>query len=128
MNNKLCKPICIYIQSHNILNKQSRSDFFLRKKKKKEKNLKKKDVCPFLLLENSRPLSVPWELYYYYYYYIASVVSDSVRPNRRQPTRLRHPWDSPGKNTGVGCHFLMKSSGHWILLCGRIFFVMNWCF
>ena len=35
-------------------------------------------------------------------------MSDSVRPNRRQPTRLRHPWDSPGKNTGVGCHFLLQ--------------------
>ena len=35
------------------------------------------------------------------------VVSDSVRPHRRQPTRLPHPWDSPGKNTGVGCHFLL---------------------
>ena len=33
---------------------------------------------------------------------IASVVSDSVWPHRRQPTRLCHPWDSPGKNTGVG--------------------------
>ena len=30
-------------------------------------------------------------------------MSDSVRPHRRQPSRLRHPWDSPGKNTGVGC-------------------------
>ena len=35
-----------------------------------------------------------------------SVVSDSVRPHRQQPTRLPHPWDSPGKNTGVGCNFL----------------------
>ena len=35
-----------------------------------------------------------------------SVVSDSMRPHRWQPTRLPHPWDSPGKNTGVGCHFL----------------------
>ena len=33
-------------------------------------------------------------------------MSDSVRPHRRQPTRLPSPWDSPGKNTGVGCHFL----------------------
>ena len=33
---------------------------------------------------------------------VASVVSHPVRPHRRQPTRLRHPWDSPGKNTGVG--------------------------
>ena len=39
---------------------------------------------------------------------VASVVSDSVRPHRRQPTRLCHPWDSPGKNTGVGCHFLLQ--------------------
>ena len=31
-----------------------------------------------------------------------------MRPHRRQPTRLRHPWDSPGKNTGVGCHFLLQ--------------------
>ena len=35
-------------------------------------------------------------------------MSDSVRPPRRQPTRLHHPWDSPGKNTGVGCHFLLQ--------------------
>ena len=39
---------------------------------------------------------------------VASVVSDSVRPHIRQPTRLPHPWDSPGKNTGVGCHFLLQ--------------------
>ena len=37
-----------------------------------------------------------------------SVVSDSVRPHRRQPNRLLCPWDSPGKNTGVGCHFLLQ--------------------
>ena len=35
-------------------------------------------------------------------------MSDSVQPHRWQPTRLRHPWDSPGKNTGVGCHFLLQ--------------------
>ena len=39
---------------------------------------------------------------------VASVVSDSVRPHRRQPTSLPRPWDSPGKNTGVGCHFLLQ--------------------
>ena len=33
---------------------------------------------------------------------------NSVRPRRRQPTRLCRPWDSPGKNTGVGCHFLLQ--------------------
>ena len=35
-------------------------------------------------------------------------LSDSVRSHRRQPTRLPRPWDSPGKNTGVGCHFLLQ--------------------
>ena len=35
-------------------------------------------------------------------------MSDSVRPHRQQPTRLPHPWDSPGKNTGVGCHVLLQ--------------------
>ena len=40
--------------------------------------------------------------------YVASVVSDPVQPHRWQPTRLPRPWDSPGKNTGVGCHFLLQ--------------------
>ena len=35
-------------------------------------------------------------------------MSDSARPHRWQPTRLPRPWDSPGKNTGVGCHFLLQ--------------------
>ena len=35
-------------------------------------------------------------------------MSKSVGPHRQQPTRLHHPWDSPGKNTGVGCHFLLQ--------------------
>ena len=35
-------------------------------------------------------------------------MSDSVQPHRRQPTRLPRPWDSPSKNTGVGCHFLLQ--------------------
>ena len=39
---------------------------------------------------------------------VTSVVSNSVWPHRWQPTRLRCPWDSPGKNTGVGCHFLLQ--------------------
>ena len=43
-------------------------------------------------------------------------------PHRRQPTRLPRPWDSPGKNTGVGCHFLfqcikVKSASEVALLC-----------
>ena len=35
-------------------------------------------------------------------------MSNSVQPHGRQPTRLPRPWDSPGKNTGVGCHFLLQ--------------------
>ena len=35
-------------------------------------------------------------------------MSNSVRPHKQQPTRLPCPWDSPGKNTGVGCHFLFQ--------------------
>ena len=36
------------------------------------------------------------------------IVSDSMRPHRWQPTRLPRPWDSLGKNIGVGCHFLLQ--------------------
>ena len=51
-----------------------------------------------------------------------SVMSDSVRPHKWQPTRLPRPWDSPGKNIGVGCHFLLqcmkvKSEGEVAQLC-----------
>ena len=35
-------------------------------------------------------------------------MSNSVQPHRQQPTRLRCPWYSPGKNTGVGCHFPLQ--------------------
>ena len=46
--------------------------------------------------------------FYHCYCQVTSVMSDSVRPHRWQPTRLPCPWDSPGKNTGVGCHFLLQ--------------------
>ena len=35
-------------------------------------------------------------------------MSDSVQPHRQQPTRFLCPWDSPGNNTGMGCHFLLQ--------------------
>ena len=44
-----------------------------------------------------------------------SVMSDSLQPHEPQPTRLLCPWDSPGKNTGVSCHFLLQCS----LLTGK---------
>ena len=39
---------------------------------------------------------------------VTSVLSDSMQPCRLQPSRLLRLWDSPGKNTGVGCHFLFQ--------------------
>ena len=58
-------------------------------------------------------------------------MSDSVQPHRRQPTRLRSPWDSPGKNTGVGCHFLLqrmkvKSESEVAQLCLTLSDPMDW--
>ena len=47
-------------------------------------------------------------IFWYICCYVTSVVSNSVRHHRRQPTRLPRPWDSPGKNTGVCCHFLLQ--------------------
>ena len=41
------------------------------------------------------------------------VVSDSLRPHGLQPTRLLCPWDFPGKNTGVGCHFLLRYTSYY---------------
>ena len=43
---------------------------------------------------------------------IPSVMSDSSRPHRLQPTRLLCPWDSPGKSTGIGCHCLLQFSSY----------------
>ena len=44
----------------------------------------------------------------------------TVGPQRRQPTRLRRPWDSPGKNTGVGCHFLLQCMKVKSLICVQL--------
>ena len=48
---------------------------------------------------------------------VASVMSDSVQPQRRQPSSLPRPWDSPGKNTGVGCHFLLQVEAQMLQIC-----------
>ena len=47
---------------------------------------------------------------------VTSVMCDSVQPHRRQPTRLLCPWDSSGKNTGVGCHSFSNACMHAKLL------------
>ena len=53
---------------------------------------------------------------------IASVVLDSLQPYEPQPARLLSPWDTPGKNIGVGCHALIQGiflaqGSNWYLLC-----------
>ena len=50
--------------------------------------------------------------------WVASVGFNSVRPHRWQPTRLPSPWDSPGKNTGVVCHFLLSITQSKIMTSG----------
>ena len=52
------------------------------------------------------PLEIP-SCWFYCSQCVRSVVSDSVQPYGLQSARLLCPWDSPGKNTGVGCHFLL---------------------
>ena len=60
------------------------------------------------LLPSQQALMENWGFLPLYCCCVSLVVSDSVRPHKRQPTRLPHPWDSPGKNTAVGCHFLLQ--------------------
>ena len=61
-----------------------------------------------------------------------SVVSDSLRPHERQPTGLLCPWDSPGNNTGVGCHsllqgvFLTQQSNPGLLHCRQILYRLSY--
>ena len=60
------------------------------------------------------------------------VVSDSLRPHRLQPTGLLCPWDSPGKNIGVGCHlflqriFLTQGSNLGLQHCRQILYHLNY--
>ena len=68
--------------------------------------------CPFLFtLLLLRP-ALHWALIFLFrclcVYSVASVVSDSLWPSEPQPARLLCPWESPGKNTGVGCHALLQ--------------------
>ena len=65
-------------------------------------------VMPSNHLVLCSPLLLPLCLQWLCCCWVTSVVSYSLRPHRRQPTRLCHPWVSPGKNTGVGCHFLLQ--------------------
>ena len=69
-------------------------------------------------LDTTERLNTYINIYYLYIYIHAytrcvcacSVVSDSLQPQAIQPARLLCPWDSPGKNTGVGCHALLQKT------------------
>ena len=53
------------------------------------------------------------------------VVFDSLRPHGLQPTRLLHPWNFPGKSTGVGCHFLLHGSNLGLPHCRQMLYHLN---
>ena len=81
--------------------------------------------------ENVVHLYLQWNIIQpYYYYYVNSVMSDSQRPHGLQPTRLFHPWDFPGKSTGVGCHCLLRVVSYdplyfWVVCCDFSIFISN---
>ena len=62
----------------------------------------------FILLRNEFYRGMVDVQYYMLLLLLSRFSCVTVRPHRRQPTRLPHPWDSPGKNTGVACHFLLQ--------------------
>ena len=74
--------------------------------------------CPSLGPYRLSPLLLwgpfSWSLHFQLHFLLCicvfscSVVSDSLQPHVLWPARLLCPWDSPGKNTGVGCHFLLQ--------------------
>ena len=62
--------------------------------------------------------------WYVHGYYVDSVVSDSLEPCG--PIRLLYPWDSPGKNTGMGCHFLLQEIFPILDSNSRILRLLHW--
>ena len=70
-------------------------------------------VCPYLLCGsiNQNVIFLSFFLFSFAAHAAAAKSLQScptLRPHRRQPTRLPHTWDSPGKNTAVGCHSLLQ--------------------
>ena len=59
-------------------------------------------------LTDAEDIKKRWQEYTDCYCQVTSVMSNSVRPHKRQPTRLPCPWVSPSNNTGVDCHFLLQ--------------------
>ena len=79
----------------------------------------------------SHQLSILHVVVYIYERVSHSGVSDSSRPHGLEPARLLCPWDSPGKNTGVGCHsllqgiFLTQGSNLGLLYCRQILYCLS---
>ena len=73
------------------------------------KSVNKKDLFYEKRWEEKTLFWIMWIMVFPCYCSVALVVSDSVRTHRQQSTKLLCPWDSPGKNTGVGCHFPLQS-------------------
>ena len=65
-------------------------------------------TCLVVLLCSDRALHTQRHTHTHVYILLLLSRFSRVRPHRRQPTRFHRPWDSPGKNTGVGCHFLLQ--------------------
>ena len=79
----------------------------------------RKEICLFSILQGA--IYYLFNKHFLSFYHVPVTILDAAAavkslqscptlcdPHRRQPTRLLHPWDSPGKNTGVGCHFLLQ--------------------
>ena len=85
--------IVIFIRVHIIIMRYSAKEKEMRKHNTKSKRRQGKEKCLYLFLQCV---------------YVCSVVSESLRPHGLYPTRLVCPWNFPGKNTGVGYHFLLQ--------------------
>ena len=86
----VCVCVCVYIHTHIHVDCTSHS---ISRDVSNYRN--NKNLFPLPLSSSSSSVS-------------HSVLSDSLRPHGLSPTRLLCPWDSPGKNTGMGCHSLLQ--------------------
>ena len=105
-----CRQI-LYQLSYEGSPRVSQVHIILKRKKKEHCGiwLLKTFTCIFFSCDESFEDLCSWQLPNIYYNVVScSIVSDSFRPFGLEPTRLLCPWDSSGKNTGVGCHFLLQ--------------------
>ena len=107
-----CKVTADGDSSHEIKNNNN------KKKKKKHLFLGRKAMTNLDIILKKRDIALPTKVHlvkamvfpavrYGYEPFNYSVMSDLLQPHGLKPARLLHPWNSPSKNTGVGCHFLL---------------------